>query len=258
MNPACALLFAWVSVIAPPVRGQATETAKVFTEDAPTVGQGSTEIQVAYSRGVSGRAEVQLLSVAVTHGLRDGLDLSAGLLWTELLLDESSEYARNLGNLQLNAKWRIFESESKDVSISWLPGFFSPFTDPDEAAPGQDFWSLDNVFAATWIPGRFNLSGDAGFAVALGSERASQLWAGRADLGFGYQVTPRFQPQAELNVIYAEVVGRNDVQSLGVSVGAVFNITKGLRLDLGAQEILRGRNTNDGSLFLANLSMTLR
>jgi hypothetical protein len=91
----------------------------------------------------------------------------------------------------------------------------------------------------------------------MGSERADQIWSGLADLGCGYQVTSWFQPVAELNVFYAEVAGQDDGRSLGATVGAVFNLSKNVRLDVGVSEIIRGRNTDDGRINLANLSLTL-
>ena len=68
---------------------------------------------------------------------------------------------------------------------------------------------------------------------------------------------PLVSARRELNTYYAEISGLGDGRSLAATLGAIISLQKGIRIDLGIQEVLRGRNTDDGRIYLANFSLTL-
>jgi hypothetical protein len=226
------------------------ETAKLITEDALTVDPGKTEVEFGYSFLTTNRTFTdgndlahrttlagQVLSSNATHGfsLRD------------VLQDESKELADGLGNVTINAKWRFFESQGGGVAISWLPGFTAPFGSTDNStkvAPGQDFWSLDNTLALTFVAERFNLNVDAGYALPIGEKRGDRRGSWIGDVAIGYQLTFWFQPEVEFNYSHDRVASPGgDSELFALTVGAILNLSSSLRLDLGVQQALYGRNT---------------
>jgi hypothetical protein len=249
------------------------ETTKLITEDAPTVEKGKTEIEFGWQPGGArkafdsdgestdrGTVGGRILLLKATHGINDALDATMAVLWRDLTRDDEGILDPEQGNVTANVKWRFFESHRSAVALSWLSGVTAPFSVPPEnepiLSPGQDYWSLDNLLAVT-IPGRrLNGSLDAGYTLPLGHRRAEDRGILVVDTALGYQVTPWFQPVAELTYTHGYVRNAPDADSLGIAAGGVLNLSTTVRLDLGGQWIVAGRNADAATLFLANLSVT--
>ncbi len=78
-----------------------------------------------------------------------------------------------------------------------------------------------------------------------------------SDAAAGYQLTPWLQPEVEVNYSHDFIDGDDDLDELAVTAGAIVNLPHGLRLDLGVQRIVYGRNAPFGTRFLVNFSVTL-
>jgi len=248
------------------------ETAKLVTEDAPTVDPGKTEVEFGYNfiatkRTFTGGNDFakrttlagQVFNFNVTHGLVDGFDAALGVSLRDVIEDDSDELADGLGNVTFKTKWRFFESQDEGVAISWLPGFTAPFGGADDStkvAPGQDFWSLDNTLALTLVAERFNLNVDAGYSLPIGNERDEQRGAWIGDVAVGYQLNSWFQPEIEFNYSHGLVSVGGDSDLFALTAGAILNLTSSLRLDLGVQQAFYGRNTDALTTILANVSVT--
>ncbi len=248
------------------------ETAKVATEDAPTVDPGRTEVELTYSFGHAGRVfnsaghvrdrgtlDVQLFTVTATRGLVDGLDTALSVAWQDLIVDDDDEFDDGVGNVVVNAKWRFFQSGDGTMVLSWLPGFTAPFSGEArdrEFIPLQDYWSLDNLVALTLVGERLNLSLDAGYVLPFGGERNTDRGNITGNAALGYQLTPWFQPEVELNYGHGFVDDGTDTDFLGATAGVILNLPRDLRLDLGFRQTFYGRNVELGTGVLANFSVT--
>ena len=248
------------------------ETAKVATEDAPTVDPGRTEVELTYSFGHAGRVfnsaghvrdrgalDVQLFTVTATRGLVDGLDTALSVAWQDLIEDGDDEFDDGVGNVVVNAKWRFFQSGDGTVALSWLPGFTAPFSGDargEEFVPLQDYWSLDKLVALTLVGERFNLSFDAGYSLPFGGDRDDDCGNITGNAAVGYQLTPWFQPEVELGYGYGFVDGETDADSLAGTAGVILNLPRDLRIDLAFRHTLYGRNIELGMGVLANFSVT--
>ncbi len=248
------------------------ETAKLVTKDAPTVDSGDLQLETGYTyasadrqydndgnRMRRGDLEGQIFTVVLTRGLRDGLDAAVELSWRDLIEDEDDALGSGIGNITIKAKWRIHQSRTHGVSISWLPGL-TAFVEGDAAgervAPGQAYWSINNLLAITAVGERFNLSFDAGLSIPFGNDRDSARGDFVSDVAIGYQLNTWFQPTAELNYAYSSLSGEFDSRNLVFSAGAIMNVAESLRLDLGVSQVIDGRNANRSTSYIANFSMT--
>ena len=63
-------------------------------------------------------------------------------------------------------------------------------------------------------------------------------------MAIGYQLTFWFQPEVEFNYSHDRVASPGgDSELFALTVGAILNLSSSLRLDLGVQQALYGRNT---------------
>jgi hypothetical protein len=249
------------------------ETAKLVTEDAPPVDPGATEIELGYQFGGAKKAydsankitkrgtlAGQIFLLKVTHGIADGLDAAVEVEARDLLKDEEKQLDDGAGNVHANVKWRLWESEAAGVTLSWLPGFTAPFSEPSEnepiLSPGQDYWSLNNLVAFTVHGERVTWSLDAGYVLPIGDHRDDDRGELQAGAALGYQLCSWLQPVVELNYAHGYVKNAPDADSFAATGGAILNVSDAVRLDLGAQQTFYGRNTDTVTRFLANLSVT--
>jgi len=267
-------LFGVISTVvaAQPPSPPPTETAKIETQDAPTVDPGRTEVEFSYlfgradeyydaegSLNDSGVVEGQIFTLVATRGWKNGFDVSFAFLWRDLTRDDDDTLSGDVGNLAANLKWLFFNSNDGTLLMSWLPGVIAPIADtaePEQTAPGQVYWSLNNLFVLTKIAKRFNLSFNAGYALAVGGEREGQRGEAVGNLAAGYQINSLFQPELEVSYSHALVDGPGDSQQTVVTLGAIFNITDSIRLDAGYQETVQGRDSSKAGNLFVNLSKT--
>jgi hypothetical protein len=203
--------------------------------------------------------DVQLFTVTATRGLVDGLDTALSVAWQDLIEDGDNEFDDGVGNVVANAKWRFFQSGDETVVLSWLPGFTAPFSGDargKEFIPLQDYWSIDNLMALTFVGERFNLNFDAGYLLPFGGNRDDDRGNITGNAAVGYQLTPWFQPEIELNYGHGFVDDGTDSDSLGATAGVILNLPRDLRLDLGVRQTFYGRNVELGTGVLANFSVT--
>ena len=177
------------------------ETAKLVAEDAFPLGAGRTELEFRYQHVtadtlfdndgeliVRGELEGQIIVAKVTHGIKEGLDASIEVAWRDLIEDADSQLGDGIGNVTVNAKWLFYRDDEKGLAVGWIPGFTAPFAGDavnERLAPGQDYWSINNLLVLTYVVGGFNLNVDVGHFLALGDERGDQRSEFIGDVALG-------------------------------------------------------------------------
>ena len=249
-----------------------TETAKLVTEDAFPVDTGSTELEFSYQYVTAdtlfdndgevitrGDLAGQIIVAKATHGIREGLDASIEVAWRDLIKDADSQLGDGIGNVTVSAKWLFFQDNGKGLAVAWVPGFTASFAGESvdgRVAPGQDYWSMNNLLALTYVVGGFNLNLGVGHFLALGNDRGDQRNEFIADIAVGQQLSSWLQLEAELNYGHATVSRGNGSVNFAVTVGAIMNVSNSVRIDIGLQKILDGRNADKATIWLANFSKT--
>jgi hypothetical protein len=249
-----------------------TETAKLVAEDAFPVDADSTELEFGYQYVtadtlfdndgeviVRGELTGQIIVAKVTHGIRKGLDASIELVWRDVIEDADSQLGDGIGNVTVGAKWLFYQNDEKGLAAGWVTGFTAPFageTVNERLAPGQDYWSINNLLVLTNVVGGFNLNLDVGHFLTIGNDRGDQRSEFIADVAIGRQFSSWLQLEAELNYGHATVSRGNGSVNFAVTVGAIMNVSDSMRIDIGLQKILDGRNADKTTFWLANFSKT--
>jgi hypothetical protein len=256
-------IFAWA---------ENAETAKLVTEDAFPVDAGSTELEFSYQFLTAdtshdndgeviarGNLEGQIIVAKVTHGIGENLDASIEVAWWDLLEDADSQLSGGIGNITVSAKWLFYQDDEKCLTVAWVPGFTAPFTDDklnERLVAAQDYWSINNLLVLTCVIGGFNLNVDVGHFLALGNDRGDQRSEFIGDIAVGRQLNSWLQLEAELNYGHATVSRGNGSVNFAITVGAIMNVSDSMRIDVGLQQVLDGRNADKTTIWLANLSKT--
>ena len=248
------------------------ETAKLVTEDAFPVDAGSTEFEIGYQHGTAdtlfdydgeliarGDVEGQFIVAKVTHGIRERLDASIEVSWRDVIEDADGELGDGIGNITVNAKWLFYQDDEKGLAVGWVPGFTAPFAGDavnERRAPGQDYWSINNLLVLTYVVGGFNLNVDVGHFLALGDKRDDQRSEFIGDVALGWQLNTWLQIQAEFNYGHASASRGNGSVNYAATIGALMNVSDSVRIDVGLQEVVVGRNADNVTVLIANFSKT--
>lgn len=248
------------------------ETAKIVTEDAFPVDAGSTEIELGYQYVSSdtffddngnsidrGDLAGQIIVAKVSHGIKKGLDASIELVWRDVIKDADNLLGDGIGNVTVSAKWLFYRDNEKGLAAAWVPGVTVPVAGDaagERIAPGQDYWSVNNLLVLTYVVGAFNLNVDLGHFLAVGEDRGDQRNEFIGDIAVGTQLNSWLQLEAELNFGHATVSRGNSSVNRAASIGAIMNINDSMRIDAGMQKILFGSNADKGTLWLVNFSKT--
>jgi len=248
------------------------ENAKLVPEDAFPVDADSTELEFGYQYVtadtsfdydgdviVRGELEGQIIVAKMTHGIREGLDASIEVAWRDVIEDSDSQLGDGIGNVTVTAKWLFYQNDEKGLAVGWVTGFTAPFAGDavnERLAPGQDYWSINNLLVLTNVVGGFNLNLDVGHFLTIGNDRGDQRSEFIADVAVGRQLGSWLQLEAELNYGHATVSRGNGSVNFAVTAGAIMNISDSMRIDIGLQKIIDGRNADKTTFWIANFSKT--
>lgn len=124
----------------------------LITDDTGTQGRGKFQVEVngGYSRSDSnGVVETGTeLAAAIAYGITDTLDLSAGLPYAFLSVEEGGRTTREDGisDMDISMKWRFYETEGFSLAVK--PGITLP-TGDDEKGLGAGKVGMSVFFIAT-------------------------------------------------------------------------------------------------------------
>ena len=172
---------------------------------------------------------------------------------------------RGVGNiggsmdLAVGAKWRFYKDEDAGLEIAYVPSVTFP-TGKDGTAgrlgASDEFTTLFNGIAISkdW-GGRWTSGLDLGYAYPIGGKRDGYRGTLSSDVALGYQWTESVQPEIELNYTHDFNHGA-DADSLAATVGLIICLRDDLRLDVGVQRALAGRNCDLGTTCIVALTYT--
>ncbi|MFO8007705.1 MAG: transporter [Candidatus Brocadiia bacterium] len=246
------------------------EHAKVNTEDATPVDPGEWEVELAYgltqadrafgdhwSRTGRGLLREEEFGLGVTYGLVENLDVGFGVGYLDIYdRDDSALVGRGFTDLELGAKWRFYHDEARHLEIAYTPAVVLPTgrrADDDRIGITDDYASVFNGLALSkdWGDG-WTSNFDLGFNWPVGEDRHDCRGTLGANAALGWQVTEWLQPEVELNYEHDFAHG-DDADLISATAGAIVCVSDSVRLDLGVQRSLFGRNADYGTAVSAAL-----
>ena len=244
----------------------ACEHAKLGTQDATPLDPGCWEIDFAYalershrafdnSWGQTGRPTLREreFSTSIQYGLVP--DVAIGIAVGHAnVADRGEEHLRAGGvtDLGLFAKWRFYNDEAAGLSMAYVPALTLP-TGSRRVSDG--FASLYNGVALTkdWTD-RLTSDFDLGYSFPFGGPRDGYRGTLSADVALGYHVTQWLQPEVELNYGH-DFVRSGDSDLLAVTAGLIVCANDHLRLGVGVQQGIAGRNADKSTALLTSLAI---
>ena len=255
------------------------EHGKINTLDASPVDPGHLEIESSYTStfiqhswdndGHSHsreQARAQILGLAATIGVMADVDVavSGSYLWLEDKQNDfdpadgvrGPESGHNLGDLNISGRYRFFASKEHSLEMAYIGGVTVPTgssSSRNEIGTSQDFWSFNQALVATKDWGKWTANVDVGYALPFGDNRAQARGMFKADVAVGYQVLPWLQPEVELNYSHTLFAKADDQEVVATTVGLVMPINEHVRVNVGVQQGLWGRNTDKATSLYAAL-----
>jgi hypothetical protein len=259
----------WLGSIAFPIAGKAGELesppeiehAKLNTADATPVEPRHVELEFGYSYSRAkhswddhrdlqsrGLSEEDATGVALTVGAFKDLDFNLGIdyVW---LHDADNDPTRDdsIGDVSIGGRYRFLNIETYKLEAAYIGGFTVPTgskTNDNCLGTSQEFWSWDNTFVLTKDWGRWTTNADVGYSLPFGKKRGYARGTFTANLAAGYQVFYWLQPELELNYSKDFVKSSVDSENLTVTGGLVMPINDRLRMNVGVQQAVWGKNTD--------------
>jgi hypothetical protein len=257
------------------------EHGKINTPDASPVDPGHFEIESSYTyvhakrfwdndgnSHARGLAREQAIGLSVTAGVVENFDVAVGgsYVW---LKDEDNDFdendaeigpviGHNFGDLELSGRYRFFESKERSLELAYLAGFTIPVGNDasrEEIGTSQEYWSFSQALVATKDWGQWTANTDIGYALPLGDKRENARGTFNADVAVGYQVLPWLQPEIELNYAHDFLTTEDDQEVLATTVGLVMPLDDRLRVNVGVQQGLWGRNANKDTTLCAAVKL---
>jgi hypothetical protein len=247
------------------------EHAKLNTEDATPVGTGEWEFELSYgllhsrrqfdddwSRVSRPLLREEALGLALTHGVARDLDLGLAVGYAELYdRDTGALDGRGFTDLEVGAKWRFYRDSDSRLELAYTPAVVLPTgrrEDDDRLGLTDDFLSVYNGIAASkdW-GGRWTSNFDLGYSWPIGEDRHDFRGTLSSNVALGYQLNGWLQPEVELNYEH-EFHHGHDADSLAATAGLIVCLTESVRLDIGVQRSIAGRNADHGSAAAAALT----
>ncbi|HEX9191099.1 MAG TPA: transporter [Candidatus Deferrimicrobiaceae bacterium] len=133
MNRKCRVTFLFAVLLVALVTGHAFAALPFLTEDAETLGKGTSQVELWYEgfsdRGTVAGSEVKSVSnlpgATFGHGIAERLDLTLGFLrlWGEDTVDGVRASDAGSAAFTLSAKWNVFEKREFYVAVKPLAGY---------------------------------------------------------------------------------------------------------------------------------------
>ncbi len=251
------------------------EHGKLNTADASPVDPGHFELEFGYSfsqakntwdtdgksrpRGLGEEQAVGLTRSnfpwGVTVGVFKDFDLGLGLDYLWLYDGDNLNPTRGQGisDLSIGARFRFLNLEQYKSEAAYIVGLTIPTgssNDSGSLGTSQGFWSWNNTLVMTKDWGSWTANVEVGYSLPFGEKRGTAQGTFSANLALGYQILPWLQPEAELNYTRDFVEGDDGGEILAVTGGLVMPFNDRLRVNLGVQQGIWGRNSDQSTNFL--------
>ncbi|MEW6219035.1 MAG: transporter [Thermodesulfobacteriota bacterium] len=152
----------------------------LITDDAGTQGQGGFQVEINAEYGDDDEDGVEErgseVAGAISYGIGEAVDLVLGLPYLHIRSEEAgaTSTADGLGDLSLEAKWRLLDRDRLGLAIK--PGLTLPTGDEEEGlGTGRATWSVFAILSQEFVAAAVHLN-----LGALGNENKlderHQLW----------------------------------------------------------------------------------
>lgn len=209
----------------------------LLTEDTGTQGAGGTQLEITYdqstTRAADTRTRGQHLTVVLSYGLTDTLDLIVGLPY-ERITERGATNTRVKGyaDMEIAAKWRFYEDGP--LSIALRPGLGLPTGNEDRGlGSGHSAPSLFAVMTHAADPWALHLH--------LGYTRNFHDGPGQRNHVYHASVAAEYSVSESLRLVAdastesnPDLNGHANVGSL--VLGLVYSVTPDLDIDLGYRQ----------------------
>jgi hypothetical protein len=242
------------------------EHAKLATQDATPTDPGAWEFDIGYelervhhrfdnSWGPAGRPVLREreVDVAVQYGLVPDVSIGIAAGYANVLDGGAAPaHAGGMTDVELSAKWRCYDDPESGLSIAYVPALALP---TGNHTVSDRFAILYNGVALSkdWTD-RLTSDFDLGYAFAFGGRREGYRCTLSADAALGYHVTQWLQPEIELNYAHDFVRG-GDSDVLAVTAGLIVCANAHVRLGVGVQHAVAGRNADRSTAVMGNLAL---
>ena len=207
-------------------------------------GYVQTEAGYRYSRESRGGGETMKRSSAETS-VRVGITSSLEVrLDGEAVVDvRDGERASGVGDLSVGAKWRLLESKTENIGVSFgVAPFVKLPTAREPIGSEQADFGLIGLLSLD-LPKDFSLDLNAGIA-ALGRRDDGPFPQGLAAITLGYKVVETVTTFAEAFFASSPEPGGRTV--VGTGIGAIWVVHRRIAIDAGLDTTVGGRGPDFG------------
>ena len=209
-------------------------THPLITDDTATQGTGRTQLEIDGQRDYRHRGGVRETTVQlqplVSHGIRETVDLIAGVPYASQKTDESGETVRENGisDLMLQLKWRFYEKDN--VSFALRPGVTLPTGDDRGGfGAGKVTYNLFFIMTRRLEPWAFHLN----IAYYLNENTQDErrgIW--HISLASEYGATEKLRVVANAGIEKERDPGSHDNPAF-VLGGLIYALTNNVDIDVG-------------------------
>ncbi len=255
------------------------EHGKINTADASPVDPGRFEVEASYFYSRSKRlwdrdedtqkrelTREHCVGLAVTAGVAENLDLNISSCYSWLRDDENDydetdgelgpRHGDHFGDLDFGARYRFLNDEKNNLEAAYIAGFTAPTGSGNcrrEIGTSQEFWSFNQSLVVSKDWGKWTANAEAGYSLPFGEHRDDSRGVLCGNLAVGYQVLSWLQPELELN--YEREFDREeyDPELIAGTAGLVMPVSDSMRINIGVQEGMWGRNTDKATSFFLGI-----
>ncbi|MGQ0792729.1 MAG: hypothetical protein ACT4NX_01415 [Deltaproteobacteria bacterium] len=216
--------------------------SKVVVPSADTVEGGRFEFEPFFGLGFlddSDDTSEFIAGARFTLGALDTLEIGANVGFLVISDTDSGGREEDFGDIETGVKFRFIEqSESTPFSLAYQGGFSIPTS--GEGAP----WVFEP--AGLILTKNFDekLSMDADVVLFLVEDDSAGFVA---ELGFGYFITPRFQPVIEAGFVYENPDSGQSASVLNLTAGFTAPVSERLTVILGVTQDIYTNNADDAT-----------
>lgn len=197
---------------------------------------------------VRSRFHQHVLGGSTNLGLMKDTDISIGSNYT-IINDKGSdpEGGQDFGDIDVTGRYRFYKNDISNVEAGYILGIVIPAgsaSDQNHLGTSQNYYSVNQVLVITKDWGKLTGNIDTGYSITINDQQQDSKGVVIADIAFGYQLNPWFQPEIELNYNHGYFTISDNTNFTAITLGCIFTVTDKLGISSGIQQGLFGRNVD--------------
>ncbi|MEW6184420.1 MAG: transporter [Thermodesulfobacteriota bacterium] len=244
------------------------EHGKINTADPSVIEPGTFELEFGYSYTRAkkiwdteskseprGLLEELSTGLTLTYGAGKDLDFTIALdyLWVYDRDNQGPVRGNSIGDLRIGGRYRFLHREKENLELAFLSALTIPTGKRsrfDCLGTSQEFWCWENALVLSKDWDRWTVNSELGYALPLWEKKEGFNGVLCWSLALGYQLFPWLQPEMELNYLRDFVSEGEAGQVLALTAGLVMPVNERLRVNLGLQQGIWGRNAEQATVVL--------